>query len=84
MKLSIAIALIVIALAPLRSAWQATDYRIEGGIARVASPRFKAALEFHGSKIRPRVDEFGFWHFYRDGKRCRLYSKAFMKKWREK
>ena len=75
MKPLAAIALILIALAPL---WKATDYRVEGGIARVASPRFKAALRFHGSKIRPEVDEFGFWHFYRDGKRCRFYNKAFL------
>ena len=82
MKTAIAIALVLIALAPLYRAWQATDYRVSGGAAYVASPMFTAARQFHGSKTRPEVDRFGYWHFYRDGKRCRLFNKAFMKKWR--
>ena len=84
MRLLIISALTLIALAPLWKGWQATDYRVSGGVAYVASPMFKAAQQFHGSKTRPEVDQFGYWHFYRDGKRCRLFNAKFMEKWRNK
>ena len=78
MKPLIAIALTVIALAPI---WP-PDYRVEANPHNgVASAMEAAALKYHGIKWAT-IDEFGFGFFWRDGHRCRLYSRGFLEKFR--
>ena len=75
----LAIALVLIALAPLLR-WP--EYRVESNPRYgVAGPMVKAALKFHGIRSAT-IDEFGFGFFMRDGKRCRLFNAKFMRKWR--
>jgi hypothetical protein len=52
-------------------------------IARVAEPKVKAAMKYHG--IRFAEDQLdGPMVFYRDNKKCQLFTKSFEEYWRKK
>ena len=55
------------------------DYHAQAGECGIASDKDKAAHVYHGILVS-QEDETGA-YFFRDGKRCRLYTDAFKKKW---
>ena len=59
------------------------DYRVQAGVAEPVKPIVKAAMKFHGIRSCT-IDDTGYAFFYRDGKRCRLITRGFLKKWRDK
>ena len=46
----------------------------------VAPKIVKAAHRYHGIRAST-IDEFGFAYFYRDGRRCRLFTRDFLKRY---
>lgn len=76
MRIIIIIFIILIILAPFAN-WP--EYRVEGGMAGVAPPIVKAAMKYHGIKGGVTIDSFGYGFFYRNGKKCKLFNKTFLK-----
>ena len=78
MRVGVVIVLIIVVLTAMPIAWFWPTRVVVAGPGAVAPEIIKQAHQYHGV-LYSEADQFGYRYFWREGRKCRLLSKRFLR-----